>query len=332
MIAFGDAASLVLETHLKPQTPRVVGVVAYYPSAIPSPQSHFPPRLEVLVHLAGEEVGVRKNPEVLGIQGKRKTVKKRIDPGVGPGGLLKLGYKAYTYEGSEPGFAESDLDEYDHIAESVAFTRSLAAVRRAFGMNPDIERIRDEHVQGSFDFLERPRALLADHSVATTSGNVDKTLKSLSSDPHVIHVPTMTGGFGDTDLQRFYAEFFGTTPSFQSRLLSRTMGTDRVVDELFVSFTHDREMPWILPSIPPTKKKVEVTMVSIVCVRGGKLNHEHVYWDGAAVLVQVGLLDAKYVPDAMKKQGVKKLPVVDCEAARAVRDRKGNMNSLIARS
>jgi hypothetical protein len=66
--------------------------------------------VKVLVHLAGKEIGVRKTPEALGIQGKRKTVRKRIDPGEGYGGSLRLGYQAYTYDGSEPGFAESDLD------------------------------------------------------------------------------------------------------------------------------------------------------------------------------------------------------------------------------
>lgn len=65
----------------------------------------------MLVHLAGAEVGVTRNTEVLGIQGKRKTVRKRLDPGEGYGGSLKLGYQAYTYEACEPGFAEHDLDE-----------------------------------------------------------------------------------------------------------------------------------------------------------------------------------------------------------------------------
>jgi hypothetical protein len=102
------------------------------------------------------------------------------------------------------------------------------------------------------------------------------------------------------------------------RLLSRTIGADRVVDELYISFKHSQDMPWILPGIPVTNKDVEVIVVSIVCVRGGKLYHEHVYWDQAAVLVQVGLLDPKLVPEEMEDKGVSRLPVVGREAARRI--------------
>jgi hypothetical protein len=87
-----------------------------------------------------------------------------------------------------------------------------------------------------------------------------------------------------------------------------------------MNFTHSVEMPWLLPSIPPTNRKVEIVVISIVCLRGGKLESEHVYWDQASVLFQVGLLNPKLaVPDAMKKKGVKKLPIVGAEAARAMK-------------
>ncbi|KAJ8111133.1 hypothetical protein ONZ43_g5695 [Nemania bipapillata] len=89
-----------------------------------------------------------------------------------------------------------------------------------------------------------------------------------------------------------------------------------MVDELHVTFKHTQEMPWILPGIPPTNKRVEVAVVSIVTLRGGRLYHEHVYWDQASVLLQVGLLDPKAVPEKAKMKGVKTLPVVGREAAR----------------
>ena len=245
---------------------------------------------------------MRRNPEVLGIQGKRKTVHKRIDTGEGHGGSLRLGFKAYTYGGSEPGFAEHDLDEYDAVAESVAFTRSLGVLQKAFRIETSVESVRDEFVS------------------ATVDGEKEKTTKRLTPYAHVIHAPTLTGGVGSGDLARFYAKFFSPLPpSFSSRLLSRTIGTDRVVDELYVSLTHSQHVPWLLPGIPGTGKKVETVLVSIMCVRGGKLESEHVYWDQASVLVQVGLLDPKMVPEALKKEGVKKLPVVGAEGPRAVR-------------
>ena len=133
--------------------------------------------------------------------------------------------------------------------------------------------------------------------------------------PHVTYVPTLTGGVGANELQTFYSQYFATTPSMKLTLLSRTIGADRVVDEVHVRFKHTREVPWILPGVPPTKKRVEVVVVSIVVLRGGKLYHEHVYWDQASVLVQVGLLDPDVVPEAARKLGVRKLPVVGREAA-----------------
>ena len=109
--AYGDAGNVILENHRSPNTPRLCAIVAYYPSAIPSVHTKFPPSVKVLVHLAGGEIGVRQTSQALGIQGKRKTTRKRIDAGEGHGQSLKIGFKAYTYSGSEPGFAESDLEE-----------------------------------------------------------------------------------------------------------------------------------------------------------------------------------------------------------------------------
>ena len=252
-----------------------------------------------------------RNSEVLGIQGKRKTVRKRLDPGEGYGGSLKLGYKAYTYEGSEPGFAEHDLDEYDPIAEAVAFTRTLATLQKGFRIEPSVETTRDELVN------------------STRAGNNDKAMKHVRPYARVIHGPTLVGGIASKGIAHFYSKFFSPLPSsFSSRLLSRTVGTDRIVDELFITFTHNAAIPWILPGIPPTNKKVEIVIVSIMCARGGMLESEHIYWDQASVLVQIGLLDPKVVPEAMKKKGVKTLPVIGVEGARAIkRGSSRQMNS-----
>lgn len=146
--------------------------------------------------------------------------------------------------------------------------------------------------------------------------------------PHVTYVPTLTGGVGTEELQRFYSQFFldgnATAESLKLTLLSRTIGADRVVDELHVAFRHTAEMPWILPGVPPTGKRVEVVVVSIVTLRGGKLYHEHVYWDQASVLVQTGLLDPKLVPQKAKDRGVERLPVIGKDAARRMLGRDLN--------
>lgn len=92
----------------------------------------------------------------------------------------------------------------------------------------------------------------------------------------------------------------------------------------------------MLPGVPPTDKKVEVVLVSVVCIRGGKLYHEHIHWDQATVLVQVGLLDPKYIPKTFKtteegrEKEVERLPVCGKEAARKVLDEDSSpSNELI---
>ncbi|KAK5126373.1 hypothetical protein LTR85_010609 [Meristemomyces frigidus] len=315
--AFGDAASLILEGHLKPTHPKLCAIVAYYPSQLPSLHSKFPPSFKVLVHLADIEAGVtvKTHPQMLGISGgKAKIAKKHINPGAGYGEGLKISFPAYTYAGVASGFAERDLEEYDAVAESVAFSRSLNTVRKGFRIETDIETVRDDLVD------------------LTAAGNADKAIQSMRPFAHVINGPTLTGGVGTKNLKRFYSDFFQPLPpTFRARLLSRTIGTDRICDELYISFTHTEEIPWILPEIPATNKKVEIAMVSIVRTMGERLESEHVYWDQASVLVQTGLLSAKMVPEAMKKKGVEELPVVGAEAARAMkRGSSKHLNELMS--
>src|ERR1700722_3975619 len=120
--------------------------------------------------------------------------------------------------------------------------------------------------------------------------------------PSVAYAPTLQGGVGANALRRFYQEDFlqAKPPSMRLRLLSRTIGADRVADELYIIFDHTQVMPWILPGVPPTNKRVEIILISIVSLKAGKLYSEHVYWDQASVLVQIGLLDPQRVPDGFK--------------------------------
>lgn len=156
--------------------------------------------------------------------------------------------------------------------------------------------------------------------------------------PAVTYAPTLTGAIGTQALRRFYENHFlgRLPPSMRIRLLSRTAGPDRVVDELYVSFEHTQEISWMLPGVPPTNRRVEIILVSIVSMRAGRLYSEHTYWDQASVLVQVGLLDPKLVPNSA--QGVDRLPVVGREAARRILhedpevDQEDYHNKLIRRA
>lgn len=132
----------------------------------------------------------------------------------------------------------------------------------------------------------------------------------------------MTGGMGHEELKRFYRDYFlpNAPPSFHMRLISRTIGVDRIVDELYIQFKHTTDMPWVLPCVKPTNKKVEIVVVSLVGMRAGKIWSERIYWDQASVLFQVGLLEPEEVPEKFKKEGLEMLPVAGSEAARKIMD------------
>ena len=221
-------------------------------------------------------------------------------------------YKSYVYPDVTPGFAERDLEEFDRISADLAWTRTLGLVRKALEMEVDLEAIWEEHVALEF-----------------ATKDADATMSTMVAEPYVNHIPTLTGGIGYKELHRFYRDYFipGNPPSLKMCLISRTIGVNRVVDEMHVSFRHTQEVPWMLPGVEPTGKEVEVALVAIVCIRGGKLYHEHIYWDQATVLVQIGLLDPTL---AMGGKGKQHLPVVGRESARKVLDeRSTKSNQLI---
>jgi len=134
------------------------------------------------------------------------------------------------------------------------------------------------------------------HEFATR--DVESTLDTMVEDAYVNHIPVLTGGYGKAALRDFYSQRFipCMPPDTTLTPISRTVGTDQLVDEMIFSFTHTHEMPWMLPGVPPTGKRVEIPLVAIVHFRDGKLAHEHIYWDQASVLKQIGLLTDPSLP------------------------------------
>lgn len=161
---------------------------------------------------------------------------------------------------------------------------------------PDLSRLWEEHTKHEF-----------------VTRDTEATLATMVEDAYVNHIPVMTGGFGKAALREFYSRQFIPTmpPDTTLTPVSRTVGEDQVVDEMIFSFTHTQEMPWMLPGVPPTHRHVEIPLVAIVRFRDGLLAHEHIYWDQASVLKQIGLLQ-----DAA-------LPVFGMETARKVLDPQG---------
>jgi carboxymethylenebutenolidase len=151
--------------------------------------------------------------------------------------------------------------------------------------------------------------------------NTEDTLATMIDDAYVNHIPVMTGGFGKDDLHEFYSRHFipQMPPDTEMTAVSRTIGDDQIVDEMVFKFTHTIKMDWMLPGLVPTGKRVEVPLVAIVRFREAKLAHEHIYWDQASVLVQLGLLDAT------------SLPVVGSESARKALDPRQPSNELMRR-
>src|SRR2546430_7139658 len=128
--------------------------------------------------------------------------------------------------------------------------------------------------------------------------DTERTLETMVEDAYVNHVPVMTGGRGKAALRSFYSTDFipRMPPDTTLTPVSRTVGEDQLVDEMIFSFTHTQEMPWMLPGVAPTNQRVEVALVAIVRFRDGKVAHEHIYWDQASVLKQIGLLTDPSLP------------------------------------
>ncbi len=170
--------------------------------------------------------------------------------------------------------------------------------------SPDLGAVFDAHVAAEFVDLD-----------------VDATMATMTETPYLVHVPVLTGGFGREAVREFYASHFvGRWPKdTQIQRISRTVGESSVVDELILRFTHDVEMPAILPGVAPTGRRVELPFVVVVGFNGGKVAHEHIYWDQASMLAQIGLLDPAL------------LPVHGAEQARHLLDPERPSNTLIRR-
>ena len=191
--------------------------------------------------------------------------------------------RLHVYPGVDHAFARPGGDHYHRPSALLAHERSIASLKAAMGPHYDLSALWDEHCSHEFG-----------------SRDVDATMATMVAEPYVNHVPTMTGGVGYRQLHRFYKDHFVNSNPPDTALVpvSRTVGATQVVDELIFSFTHTTEIPWMLPGVAPTGRRVEVPLLAVVKFRGDKLWHEHIYWDQASVLVQIGLLDPQRVPAA----------------------------------
>lgn len=210
----------------------------------------------------------------------------------------------YVYPGVDHAFARAGSSHYDKPASLMAHERSIAALKREIGPHFNLSALWEEHIRHEFDTRDVPA-----------------TMATMVAEPYVNHIPTMTGGVGAKELSRFYQHHFvhGNPPDMKLIPISRTIGALQIVDEFIMCFTHSTEIDWMLPNVAPTGKYVEIPMLGVIKFRGDKLYHEHIYWDQASVLVQIGLLN----PEG--------LPVAGVETARKLLDEQLPSNTLMGR-
>lgn len=210
----------------------------------------------------------------------------------------------YVYPGVDHAFARAGSAHYDKPASLMAHERSIAALKREIGPHFNLSALWEEHIRHEFETRDVPA-----------------TMATMVAEPYVNHIPTMTGGVGARELSRFYQHHFvhGNPPDMKLIPISRTIGALQIVDEFIMCFTHSTEIDWMLPNVAPTGKYVEIPMLGVIKFRGDKLYHEHIYWDQASVLVQIGLLN----PEG--------LPVAGVETARKLLDEQLPSNTLMGR-
>ena len=197
-----------------------------------------------------------------------------------------------VYPGASPGFAIPHRPAFDKRIDSLAHSRALAPLRRVLGPHYDLVALFEAHVRHEFE-----------------TRDVDATMATMIDEPYVNHVPTLAGGVGHDMLKRFYKYHFVHQNSRErsSTLVSETVGPDRIVLETVVRFRHDRVLDRYFPGIEPSGKIVEIPTLLLVKFRGDRVCHEHIYWDQASALKQIGALDADGLPVAGAEAAAKVL-------------------------
>lgn len=214
------------------------------------------------------------------------------------------GVELYTYPEADHAFARIGSDHFHKPSAMMAHGRTIAALKKYIGPDFNLSALWEEHCLYEFGTRDVPA-----------------TMATMVKEPYVNHIPTLTGGVGSKQLSRFYQHHFVhvNPPDTKMIPVSRTVGAQQLVDEFIMCFTHTTEIDWMLPGVAPTGRYVEIPMLGVISFRGNKLYHEHIYWDQASVLVQIGLLD----PEG--------LPVAGAQTARKLLDETLPSNELMFR-
>ncbi|CAG9981807.1 unnamed protein product [Clonostachys byssicola] len=300
-------AAQALEQCTKCEPKGKLGLVSYDPSlwAIAAPGLAKTP--DVIASVVYTDISMLDELPAVDIPVLHHVVGQRTTP------KQQSGITQYYYPSVKShAFATPTHEHFHYITESISHTRNLQFLKpRMDGPYFDLETIWEEHTY--YEFADR---------------SVEHTMSTMVQEPYVNHVPTLTGGIGREKLTSFYRHnfIFNNSADTDLELISRTLGINTVVDEFIFKFTHDREIDWLIPGIPPTNLKAEIPFTAVVNIRGDRLYHEHISWDQGTVLKQLGLMP-EYLPFPYKVDSTKggsfeyRVPVAGIEAADKMRDR-----------
>lgn len=122
------------------------------------------------------------------------------------------------------------------------------------------------------------------------AGNVEAALAMCAAEITVARIPVGTGATGIDAVRAHLVD--DVVPHLPADLtfsrVSRTVDRFRVVDEERVAFTHDRELPWLLPGMAPTGLHAEVLTITVVTVRQARIATLRALWDHTGLLAQLG--------------------------------------------
>ncbi|KAF2032557.1 hypothetical protein EK21DRAFT_98938 [Setomelanomma holmii] len=288
-----------------------IGLVAYEPISWNNVADAVNQHPEIVAAIIYADVAQKDSLKASNVPTLHHTAGKRSDNPRRSDDLT-----GYHYPGVDSHkFATPFQSAFHYTTEALSHTRNLTHLKlRMNGPYFDLEVIWDEHCY--YEFADR---------------SVEHTMSTMVAQPYVNHVPTLTGGVGQDPLTNFYRHnfIFNNSADTSLELISRSIAIDRVIDEFIFKFTHDRELDWLVPGIPPTDLKVEVPFTAVVNTRGDRLYHEHISWDQGTVLRQLGLLP-EYLPFPHPlPNGVKptpgksveyRVPVAGTDAANKMRD------------
>jgi carboxymethylenebutenolidase len=137
------------------------------------------------------------------------------------------------------------------------------------------------------------------HVAVHEARDVDAATACVGEACTLVNTPIGTGADDPDAIRRYLAE--DVLPFLPDDLVfervSRTVDQRRVVDEMRVRFTHDRELPWLLPGVRPTGEQADVLAVGVVSFRhrssAGRtvslISAHRTLWDHAGLCAQLGV-------------------------------------------